>query len=147
VSSILQGLYVDHLVFRVRDLEATLCFYRKLFGEPLSQTEDSLMYLVGDTRLFFTLASERTVSPYDKEKLGLNHLAFGIRTSSALRRVIKHLNSCGLSHSGIKIDHYGSKEFVWLDDPNVFRLEFYCRPAPRAKISQLNPAERRERGD
>jgi hypothetical protein len=51
-----------------------------------------------------------------------------------LREVVQHLNSADLPHSGIKIDHYGNKEFVWLDDPNGFRLEFYCRPTNRTLV-------------
>jgi hypothetical protein len=39
------------------------------------------------------------------------------------------LGSAGISHSGIKIDHYGQKEFIWLDDPDGMRVEFYLRPA------------------
>jgi glyoxylase I family protein len=126
--SILQELCVDHLVFRVRDLEATRTFYGALVGAPISQSESSLIYIVRETRLLFTLSVERITGPYDKEQPGLNHLAFGVCTPTALRELVQHLNSTGLLHSGIKVDHYGNKEFVWLDDPNGFRLEFYCRP-------------------
>jgi catechol-2,3-dioxygenase len=66
--------------------------------------------------------------PTTRNNPGLNHLAFGVGTPTALRELVQHLNSTGLRHSGIKVDHYGNKEFVWLDDPNGFRLEFYCRP-------------------
>jgi glyoxylase I family protein len=128
VNSILDELYVDHLVFRVRELQATRAFYSALFGAPVAQSENSLMYQVADTKLFFTLATEKIIAPYDKEQPGLNHLAFGVRTAALLREVLNHLNRAGLRHSGIKIDHYGNKEFIWLDDPDGFRLEFYCRP-------------------
>ena len=125
----LRELYIDHLVFRVADLAATRIFYGMFFGEPLSENEDSVMYLVDDTRLFFTVSPQKIVAPYDKEQPGLNHFAFGIHNSAVLREMLNQLNSAGLRHSGIKIDHYGKKEFIWLDDPNGFRLEFYCRPA------------------
>jgi len=70
VRSILQELYVDHLVFRVRDLEATRAFYGALLGAPISQSESSLIYIVRETRLFFTLSVERITGPYDKEQPG-----------------------------------------------------------------------------
>jgi catechol-2,3-dioxygenase len=127
VRPLLQRLYVDHIVFRVRDFGATRDFYHTLLGDPVSQTESSLMYLVGETRLFFTLSVDGG-GPYDKELPGLNHLAFGVHTPTELKGIVHHLNSKGVQHSGIKVDHYGNKEFVWLDDPNGFRLEFYCRP-------------------
>ena len=132
VHSLLQRLYVDHIVFRVRDFEATREFYHALLGDPISQTESSLMYIVGETRLFLTLSTHSIARQYDKEQLGLNHLAFGVHTATALKEVVQHLTSKGLRHSGIRIDHYGNKEFVWLDDPNGFRLEFYCRPTSSA---------------
>jgi len=37
------------------------------------------MYQLGDTRLFFTLSYRHQQEPYDKEKVGLNHVAFGVR--------------------------------------------------------------------
>ena len=48
----LRDLYIDHLVFRVADLAATRTFYGMFFGEPLSENEGSVMYLVDDTRPF-----------------------------------------------------------------------------------------------
>jgi glyoxylase I family protein len=124
----LHELYLDHVVFRVRDMAETEIFYRKLLGEPASRSEESLMYVVGDTRLFFTPSARKSVALYDKEQPGLNHLAFGLHRLEALREILNRLNDAGLQHSGIRIDHYGNKEFIWLDDPNGFRLEFYCRP-------------------
>jgi len=127
--SLLQRLCIDHIVFRVRDFRATRDFYQALLGDPISQSDGSLMYMVGETRLFFVLSTHSGAGQYDKEQPGLNHLAFGVHTPSALQEVVQLLNKAELRHSGIKIDHYGNKEFVWLDDPNGFRLEFYCRPS------------------
>jgi glyoxylase I family protein len=86
------------------------------------------MYMVGETRLFFTVSKQTIIAPCDREQPGLNHLAFGIHNPALLREMLNQLNGAGLRHSGVKIDHYGNKEFIWLDDPNGFRLEFYCRP-------------------
>jgi catechol 2,3-dioxygenase-like lactoylglutathione lyase family enzyme len=43
--------FVDHLVFRVAEIERTERFYSALLGQPLKE-EDYLMYMAGDTRLF-----------------------------------------------------------------------------------------------
>ena len=125
----LPDVYVDHLVFRVQNLDTTATFYRALFGEAILRDEDSLLHQAGETKLFFTAAIRQLSGPYDKEQPGLNHLAFGVREPSLLREILDHLNSSGLQHSGIKIDSYGNREFIWLDDPDGFRLEFYCRPS------------------
>ena len=120
--------FVDHLVFRVAELDRTEQFYSALFGQSPERAENSLMYKAGDTRLFFTPSDRPQHGAYEKEKVGLNHLAFGVRTLEELKTIEAQLDKAGLSHSGIKIDHYGGKEFIWLDDPDGMRIEFYLRP-------------------
>lgn len=125
----LRPKFVDHLVFRVAELDRTERFYTALLGQPPERAEDSLLYKAGDTRLFFTLSGGPQQGNYEKEKVGLNHMAFGVRTLEELKTIRTQLDTAGISHSGIMIDHYGRKEFIWLDDPDGMRIEFYLRPA------------------
>lgn len=120
--------FVDHLVLRVAEVGRTERFYTALLGQPTERAEGSIMYRIGHTRLFFTRCDEHQVGPYAKEKVGLNHLAFGVRTLEELQAVRTQLDSLGIAHSGIKLDKYGQKEFIWLDDPDAMRIEFYMRP-------------------
>ena len=122
--------FVDHLVFRVADLAQSERFYTALLGPPVQRSQGSLMYATGDTRLFFTRAVVPEQRPREKENVGLNHLAFGVRRLKDLRAIQARLDRAGISHSGIKIDRYGNKEFIWLDDPDGMRVEFYLRPKP-----------------
>ena len=119
---------IDHLVFRVSALDRTERFYTALLSQDPERPEHSLLYTVGETRLFFTRSTEMGSSLYDKEKIGLNHLAFAINTLNDLRAVQSRLNTAGIPHSGIRIDQYGLKEYIWLDDPDGMRIEFYLRP-------------------
>lgn len=121
--------FVDHLVFRVAELDRTERFYTALLGQPAQRAEASVMYKAGDTRLFFTSADEQQDGPYEKEKVGLNHIAFGVRTLEDLKAIQEQLGIAGISHSGIMQDKYGMKEFIWLDDPDGLRVEFYMRPS------------------
>ena len=83
----LPEIFIDHLVFRVPDLVSTEKFYCALFGEAISATtSDSLMWRIGETRLFFTLYDGEFSGRYDKEQSCLNHLAFGVREPAHLRR-------------------------------------------------------------
>jgi len=120
--------FVDHLVWRVRDLSETEKFYAALFGAPAHRTADSIMYQAGDTRLFFTDCRRPYEGPYDKEEVGLNHFALGVRTLEDLQKIAAQLGAAGILHSGIQLDPYGSKEFIWMDDPDGLRVEFYLRP-------------------
>lgn len=129
MSPMVYPRFIDHLVFRVADLSRTEPFYTVLLGQPLHRTDDSVMYVVGDARVFFTLCAQSPPRPYAKEQVGLNHLAFGVRTLEELQAIREQLDRAGIAHSGIKKDRYGQKEFIWLDDPDMIRIEFYLRPA------------------
>ena len=120
--------FVDHVVFRVRELNTTERFYTALLGEPPHRTEDSVTYEVGATRLFFTRCQKNPPGVYDKEQIGLNHLAFGVRTLEELQVIQTQLTRAGILHCEVTIDRFGGKEFLWLDDPDGMRLEFYLRP-------------------
>jgi glyoxylase I family protein len=120
---------VDHLVFRVSDLNNTERFYTALLGKPTHRTDDSIMYQMGDTRIFFTPCDQAKVLPYEKEAVGLNHLAFAVHSLEDLQVIQKQLEDAGIGNSRIQIDKYGQKEFIWLDDPDKMRIEFYLRPA------------------
>ena len=125
----LPTLSIDHLVFRVRDISASKTFYAALLGEPVFQNDDMFLYKVGDvTRLFFTKAIGSDTA-YDKEQTGLNHLALGVGSLSQLEQILTHLQSAGIPNSGIGLDPHGKQNYIWLNDPNGFRIEFYCTPA------------------
>ena len=120
--------FVDHLVFRISALEKSERFYTLLLGEPAFRTEESVMYAVGETRVFFTISDAPVLRMYDKEQSGLNHIAFGVNSRVELEAVRARLDAARIAHSGTKLDPYGRKEFVWLDDPDGMRIEFYVRP-------------------
>ena len=119
--------FIDHIVIIVRNIVETERFYSNFLGEPIHLDKEQVAYNINDTKIFFGL-------PYgewenrDKDKSGLNHLAFGVRTAGELRSFERLLNEASIKNSGIKIDKYGDKEFIWFDDPSGIRLEFYCRP-------------------
>ena len=119
--------FVDHIVIRVADVGTTERFYTILLGEPSARTQDSITYQIGDTRLFFTRSDPHRGDAYDKEKVGLNHLAFGVKTLKELTEVRTQLDDAGITHSGIQKDRYGQNDFIWLDDPDGMRVEFYLR--------------------
>jgi catechol-2,3-dioxygenase len=117
---------IDHLVIIVKNIEETEKFYTKFLGNPLELTEEQVVYTIGETKIFFGLPYSEW-KEIDKDASGLNHLAFGVRTPEELRKFEKTLNDGDIKNSGVQIDKWGNKEFIWFDDPNGYRLEFYCR--------------------
>lgn len=119
--------FIDHLVILVKNIEETEKFYTKFLGNPTELVEEQVVYKIGDTKIFFGLPYSEW-KEIDKDASGLNHLAFGVRNVKELKEFEKNLNDGDIKNSGIQIDKWGSKEFIWFDDPNGYRLEFYCRP-------------------
>src|ERR1700761_6176174 len=111
--------FIDHLVFRVADLGRTERFYQVLLGEPTFKGEGFLFYTVGETRIFFTSTADSS-GGFDKEAVGLNHLALGVRSRQELEAIEERLNGGGVRHSGISVDKHGKKDYIWLDDPDGF---------------------------
>jgi glyoxylase I family protein len=123
----MQISFIDHIVIIVKDIKETEKFYSSFLGLPEYQAEETVVYKIGHTKVFFVLPHggfEKT----NKDKGGLNHIVFGVRTLEELKSFEVLLNKTSIQHSGIKTDKYGNKEFVWFDDPGDIRVEIYCPP-------------------
>ena len=116
---------IDHLVLLIRDLKITEQFYSIFLGKPIHKDKFQIAYEIGNTKLFFA-KSNRNIK-FDKENIGLNHLAFGVSTINELKEFENTLKKYKINNSNIKIDKYGKKPFIWFDDPDGIRLEFYLR--------------------
>lgn len=119
--------FIDHIVLIVKDVATTEKFYSSFLGKPIQLEKEQVAYKIGETKLFLGLPYGKYKTS-DKDRNGLNHLAFGVRSLKELKECEKILKKAKIKNSGIKIDKYGKKEFIWLDDPNGIRIEFYCRP-------------------
>jgi catechol-2,3-dioxygenase len=86
-------------VWRVRDLSQTEKFYAGFLGTPLERAADSIMYQLGDTWLFFTRCTGSDAATYDKEQVGLNHFALGVRTLKQLEKIRDQLDAAEIAHS------------------------------------------------
>jgi glyoxylase I family protein len=55
-------------------------------------------------------------------------MAFGARTREELQTIQGQLDRGGISHGGIKLWQDGVTDYIWLDDPDGMRVEFWLRP-------------------
>ena len=83
--------------------------------------------MLGETKLFLTFPYKKSARKFNKQNLGLNHIAFKVLTLAELKRYASRLTKAKIKHSGIQIDKYSKKEFLFFDDPDDIRLEFYLR--------------------
>lgn len=129
-ADIKRKLYIDHIVITIGDIKRTKKFYSKILGDPDYSNQSSIMYHIGQTKLFFALPY--VISPvnniFDANRIGLEHFALGIQTLDDLKEIKKILDKNFIKNSGIHIDKHSGKEKIWLDDPDGIRLEFYIRP-------------------
>ena len=126
LNSIMKINFIDHIVVIVKNILVTENFYTSFLGTAEYVKEGTLVYKIGDTKLFFVLPKTE-FAPTDKDKSGLNHIAFGVRTLEELKSAETVLDQAAIKHSGIKTDSYGNKEYIWFDDPDNYRVELYCR--------------------
>lgn len=120
--------FIDHIVLIVKKLDRSERFYSVFLGKPLHRDKYSISYQIGNTKLFLGLPYGKLKrKAFDKEELGLNHMAFGIHKLSELKSLGNILKKAQIKNSGIQIDKYGKKPFIWFDDPDGMRLEFYLR--------------------
>jgi catechol-2,3-dioxygenase len=115
-------LFVDHIVISVKDLSKSIKFYEKFLGK-CKKTKWDASWKVGGTKLFLTSAYKKGAKSFDKDNLGLNHIAFGVAGLMELRKMAKELTAAKINHSGISHDQYSKKSFLWFDDPDKIRLE------------------------
>ncbi|HEY9001622.1 MAG TPA: VOC family protein [Mucilaginibacter sp.] len=125
-----EKLYVDHVVLTVASLPETEEFYTRLFGNPDFETEDSIMFYIGSTRLFLVQQKpgETAATTFNPNVVGLEHLAFGVKTLDELVEIEKNLADKQVENSGIHMDKHSNKEKIWLNDPSGIRIEFFLRP-------------------
>jgi glyoxylase I family protein len=76
--------------------------------------------------LFFTPSADHAL-PYNKENVGLNHIALRVLTIEELQRVELQLNEGSVAHSGIKLWQDGLTKCIWLDDPDGVGVEYWLR--------------------
>lgn len=120
--------FIDHIVIIVKDIKETADFYSSFLGESIQRDKEQVAFQIGETKLFLGLPyHEIKNNEFDKDRIGLNHLAFGVKSLEELKKFEYILNKAQINNSGIKIDKYGKKEFIWFDDPDGIRLEFYLR--------------------
>ncbi len=126
--------HVDHIVLMIKNVKVTKTFYSKFLGKPIHEDQYSVAYRIGETKLFLGLPYHRLKNnEFHKDRIGLNHLAFGVKNLEELRHFEKLLTQKEIKHSGIQKDKYNGNPFIWFDDPNGIRLEFYIERSRKVK--------------
>jgi len=117
-------MYIHHIVLSVKNLERSTKFYGAFLGKPRI-TKWDVSWKIGNTKLFLSLPNQENRRKFDKNNLGLNHLAFGLRNKSELKKFHLKLSKSKIKNSGMLVNKWSKKEYIFFDDPDGIRLEFF----------------------
>ncbi len=134
------SLQLDHAALPIRDVEASLYFYRELLGLPLVDALSGddwggfpwLMMILGlaDGRQLALCAFQGACLPGAGELPDeARHLALGVRSSEELASWKRKLEAAGLSFSE---EEHGVQHSLYFQDPSGNVLELTAPPTPGA---------------
>ncbi len=124
---------LTHVAVTVRDLEASVPWYRALIGaDPvLDEHTDAgfrhVVWLLDGGTLFGIHQHDRPAAErFSEFRVGLDHVAFGCANRDELLQWAGRLDELGVEHGGVVDAHYGSG--LSFRDPDGIALEFFAPP-------------------
>ena len=114
-----------HISLKVSDLEKSVDFYRRLFGEPQKLKPDYAKFVGEEPEIH--LALQPTLLPHRTADGALSHLGIRVDSTEEVRRRRDGLRERGiLSEEEVREDCcYALQDKFWLSDPDGNRWEIY----------------------
>lgn len=121
---------LHHLALRVTSLARSKAFYRDVFSMQVRLEVDDLVLLGGHGLMLglrVTAGAER-VDAFDPTRVGLDHLALGVRDLAVLERLQRQLDSADVPNNGVQQDALTGATYVSVYDPDGIAWELYVMP-------------------
>jgi catechol 2,3-dioxygenase-like lactoylglutathione lyase family enzyme len=116
---------IDHVVFTVKDINATCDFYTKVLGmEVVTFGEGRKALAFGSQKINLQQSGRESTLIADKPTSGSADICFV--TSVPISEVIAHLNSCGVRLVGGPVERNGARGMmmsVYFRDPDLNLVE------------------------
>jgi catechol 2,3-dioxygenase-like lactoylglutathione lyase family enzyme len=116
---------IDHVVFTVKDINATCEFYTKVLGmEIVTFGEGRKALAFGSQKINLQQLGRESTLIADKPTSGSADICFV--TSVPISEVIAHLNSCGVRLVGGPVERNGARGMmasVYFRDPDLSLVE------------------------
>jgi glyoxylase I family protein len=126
-SSTRPGPRIHHLTLRVTDVEASARFYERALGVTVDVFEDRSRFRVGDTIVVLRppLPGTPPGDTFTERRIGLDHVAFHVRSESELEVLLRRLQDLGVAVGTIERDTTTGGIGLAFRDPDNIQLEFY----------------------
>jgi catechol 2,3-dioxygenase-like lactoylglutathione lyase family enzyme len=120
-----------HITLRVTDLERSRSFYSALPGFVLDQDfpGEKLRYRVGEEATRLVLVPPLPGTPeqdrFTERRIGLDHLAVGVRDRQQLEALLGVLRNLGAGTEGIHNNRGSESGMITFRDPDNIQWEFF----------------------
>jgi catechol 2,3-dioxygenase-like lactoylglutathione lyase family enzyme len=113
-----------HISLNVRDLNQSVDFYRRFFGDPSKLESDYAKFVTRDPEIHLALEPGREVS---SQSGALSHLGIRVTSTDEVERWKSGLLARGLAVEDEKRSEccYALQDKFWLTDPDGNRWEVY----------------------
>ena len=117
---------IAHTTLTVSNISKTLSFYETLFDTSLLMDDDKSFSLlkVGIPCWFVQWEKQYPNDRFDERRVGLDHVAFQLKTLDELEVMINRLNTMGVKNAGLQ-RFAGKYPYVAFRDPDNIQTEFF----------------------
>jgi catechol 2,3-dioxygenase-like lactoylglutathione lyase family enzyme len=121
------GPRIHHLTLRVTDVEVSARFYERALGVTVDVFEDRSRFRVGGTVVVLRppLPGTPPGDEFTERRIGLDHMAFHVRSESELEVLLRRLRDLGVDVGTIERDAATGGIGLAFRDPDNIQLEFY----------------------
>jgi catechol 2,3-dioxygenase-like lactoylglutathione lyase family enzyme len=122
----LNGQGIAHVTLTVSDIKKTKAFYEELFKVSLKPDNPKSFSLlsVGIPCWFTQWESGDKDDRFDESRVGLDHVAFRLKTLDELEMVVSGLEAMGVTTAGVE-RFAGKYPYVAFRDPDNIQTEFF----------------------
>lgn len=116
---------ISHVTLAVTNIKRTKEFYEKLFETSLEMdVEQSFSLLKVGIPCWFVQWHESINDRFDEKRVGLDHIAFELKTIKELEEIVNKLNELKVNNAGIE-KFAGKYPYVCFRDPDNIQTEFF----------------------
>ncbi|OGG25084.1 hypothetical protein A3A59_00280 [Candidatus Gottesmanbacteria bacterium RIFCSPLOWO2_01_FULL_42_10] len=119
---------IAHVTLTVSHIEQTKTFYEQLFETKflMSNAHSFSLLKVGISCWFTQWKKQYPNDRFDENRVGLDHIAFELKTLEELTQIIKRLNVMGIKNAGLQ-RFAGKYPYVAFRDLDNIQTEFFIR--------------------